>query len=129
MKYDTIRKDPRIMELFLDRDLRESTKKSYALRIGQYCTYTGLTPTELINEAIEDEENKVRMMNRRIKNHLNGFRVHLEATNKTPNFIQNTMTTIRSFYSQFEIILPKSRSTNKVERKIITDRLSQKLMR
>ncbi len=120
MKAKIIDKDPKIKELFLNRNLRESSKKSYLLRIGQYCTFTGKTPTELIDEAIEDEENRVRMMNRRIKKQLLDFRAHLEETNKSPNFTQNAMTVIRSFYSEFEIELPKSRSNRKKEEKLST---------
>ena len=36
MKAKIIDKDPKIKELFLNRNLRESSKKSYLLRIGQY---------------------------------------------------------------------------------------------
>ena len=61
--------DP-LLEEYLDRNLRPSTKRNYRIHLETYQKVTGLTLTELIEEAESDEDLGVRPRNRKIKKHL-----------------------------------------------------------
>ena len=57
--------------------MRKSTKEQYISRIFKYCICFDKTPSELIEEAEDEEEKKIRMKNRHIKKYLNDFLHHL----------------------------------------------------
>lgn len=63
--YINIKDDPTLIDFLEARDIKEYTKETCIKRLKQYCKLTGKTPSELIEEA-EDEE-RIRMRNRKIK--------------------------------------------------------------
>lgn len=92
---------------FLKKDIRKGTQKSYKLALKQYCEYTSKSPSELIDEA-EDEEGKgIKLSRRKIQNYMLGYRKMLEESGKAPKTINLYLSSIRSFYDAFDIILPK----------------------
>ena len=62
-----IKKIPYIKEFILNRNLKPATIRSYTRKLQIYCEITGLNPTQLIEQAEEDEDNGIRLRKRRIK--------------------------------------------------------------
>lgn len=122
MNMEKIMEDPHIKEFLNSRQIRKSTKRQYVLRITSYCNFTGKTPTQLIEEAELEEDKHIRMKNRKIKKYFIEYINYLIEQRKSPNFIKSSMTTIRSFYNEYEIELPRNRAkTNKKKRMLTTD--------
>lgn len=122
-----IEEDPYIQNLYQSRNLKPSTRKWYNLILRQYCKFLDKTPTELLNEAINEEEQGIRKINRKLKTYFIQYRQHLIEKGQSPLSIKNTMTIIRSFYNEYEIDLPKLKlNLPKEERLITKDDLIQK---
>lgn len=102
--------DP-ILQEFLNRNLKQPTKTKYTTILSHYCDSTGMTPSSLIDEAEEDEDNNVRLRKRRIKTHLENHVEYLEGKDFSYNYIQISLTAIRTFYHFFDIQLPRTRIT------------------
>lgn len=112
--------DRHVQEFIENRNLRPNTITTYTQALKNYSTYTGLTPTELIEEAEAEEESRVRMKNRKIKKHIMGFIQHLKGGKRTANTISSTIVTIKTFYREFEIELPHIRCNIKQDQELIT---------
>ena len=66
------------LEVFaMERNITESSLKTYQSAVKQYSNYTGKTMWELINEAEKEEEDGVRWKNRTLKHRLLSFRTYL----------------------------------------------------
>jgi integrase len=103
----TINDDPTIKEFLLNRDLQPSTIRSYLFTINAYSEHIHLKPYEFIEEAEKEEYDRIMMRKRAIKDHLLSFKQYLAAEkNYSPHNISKMMTTIRSFYHEFQIELP-----------------------
>lgn len=112
--------DPHVKDFLNSRQIRQSTKRQYILRLTSYCKFTGKTPTQLIEEAEAEEDSHTRMKNRKIKRYFTEYINYLIEQKKSPNFIKSSMTTIRSFYNEYEIELPRNRAKTNKEKKIVT---------
>lgn len=79
-------------------DIAESTMIGYINSLQRYVEYTGLTLTELIKEA-EDEENKnISKEKRQVGLRLRGFRKHLKTLDLAPATIKRALAATKSFY-------------------------------
>ena len=115
-----IKEDPHLIDFLENRHLKPASIDQYTRQLKQYCKFTKKTPTELIEEAEDEEEERIRMKNRKIKKYLQQYVQHLKAENKSPNYITNCMGTIKTFYREFEIELPHLRCNIHDEDKLIT---------
>ncbi|WP_414469816.1 hypothetical protein [Methanobacterium sp. ACI-7] len=61
MTIEDIKEDHHVIDFLTTRRLRESTTKEYLLRINAYCNYLNKNPTEIIEEAEEQEDSNIRM--------------------------------------------------------------------
>lgn len=98
--------DPILYE-FLNRKLKPATKKRYNYILKRYVESTGLSLSELIQEAEEDEDNGIRLRKRRIKKHLDNHIQYLESLDYSVKNLRLNISSIRVFYNFFEIQLPK----------------------
>lgn len=101
-----IKKDECFMDFIESRDVGESTKRSYLHRITRYCDFIGRMPTELIEEAEEEQDQGIKTRKRKIKRYLIDYKYHLENQGSTPTAIKNHISTVRSFYRSFDIDVP-----------------------
>ena len=62
-----IKKDHLYKEYVLNRNLKPGTIRSYTQKLQIYSKVTGLTLTQLIEQAEEDEDNGIRLRKRKIK--------------------------------------------------------------
>ena len=120
MKAEEIKKDQHIQDFLKTRSIRESTAKEYIKRIGIFCKFIGKTPTELIEEAENEEDRNIRMKRRKIKKYLTDFLIYLRDNNKSENYISTMMTTIQSFYREYDIELPKIRIKSNDKNNMVT---------
>lgn len=82
------------------------------IRLGKYSEFNNKTPTELIKEAEDEEDQRIWMKDRQIKEHLFDFKKHLQDQGKAFNSIKTYMATIMGFYQEFDIDTPKIKMKN-----------------
>lgn len=98
--------DPKFIEFGIIRDLKPQTMEFYGTVMTRYCRFTGLTPSELIEEAIAEEEAMVRMINRKIREYFVNHQIQLQSENLSRNYISKSISMIRTFYRHYGIELP-----------------------
>lgn len=100
-----IENDEKLNKYFKKRHLEINSQKIYINAFKAYYNFTGLTPTEAISEADEDEEKGIRLNKRRIVKYLDDFEDFMEG-----NYKETTLKTytgaIKSFYKFNRIQLP-----------------------
>ncbi len=84
---------------------KESTKQSYRIVFNKYCNFHQRTLEELLEEAEKEEEERIPLKQRKIKENLLSFQLYL-SKNYTYNTVQNDMGKIKTFYRTNEIELP-----------------------
>jgi site-specific recombinase XerD len=82
------------------RNIRESTIKEYEKSLRPYCVFIGKTPTELIEEAEDEEDQRIRMKNRKIKKYFLDFHEHMKKRKLKYNSIRRSMTVLKNFYGE-----------------------------
>lgn len=102
-----LEKDESYIDFVLNRNLKPESIRSYKRKFVIYCQVTGLTPSQLIEEAENEEDTVRRIRKRKVKKHLQDLQDHLIGKNYSPKKIVDTITTIRGFYKHFEIQIPK----------------------
>lgn len=99
--------DPLVKDFFTQRTLVDRTQVQYELVIREYSTLIGLTPSQFIQEAEDEEDNRLRMRKRKIRQYLTQYRDWLIETGKSKLTTAQRVTIIRQFYSEYEIELPR----------------------
>jgi len=112
--------DEHMIKFINSRNLRPNSVRVYKIAIKNYCNYTGLTPSQLINEADEEQDKGIKKKNRKIKNYLQGFINHLNNKGRAANTINSSFTNIKSFYHEFDIDLPKVKCKIKDTEELLT---------
>lgn len=115
-----ILKDEHVIKFINSRNLRPNSVSVYKLSIKNYCNYTGLTPTQLINEADDEQDQGIKKKNRKIKTYLQGFIKHLNNQGRAANTIHSSFINIKSFYYEFDIDLPKVKCKVKEKEELLT---------
>lgn len=111
--HEQIEEDELVKEFLGSRPIKYPTIKNYLMRFWHYSNFTGKLPSELIEEAENEEEQKIRTRHRKIKTYLNDFRTYLETLEYAPgkNYseitISRSITDIKTFYHFFDIDTPK----------------------
>jgi len=110
---DDIKNDRCFKDFTRSRNIRDRTKGIYATRIKVYSNFTKKTPTEMIEQAEKEEKLGTKLRNREINDHFYDFRNKLEEDGKSPSTINGYFDTVKAFYRQYDIQLPKLRITSK----------------
>lgn len=105
---------------FIQRDLGESSRNTYLIRLKKYCEYTQKTPSELIEEAEAEQEENIKMRHRKINRYLLGFKEHMREEGRSFNSIKTYMATIKGFYTEFDIDKPRIKLKDHEERQRTT---------
>ena len=102
-----------LVELFLqNRDLAEKTRIRYLHAIKIYSEFINETPTQWIEEAENEEEDRIRMRKRKIKTYQLDFKKFLESKNYTTWTIKSMIIPIRIFYKEYDIEIPDLKIKN-----------------
>ena len=89
-------------------DISEHTMTGYINALQRYVEYTGLTLTELVEEAEDEETKNISKEKRQVGIRLRGFRKHLKALDLAPASIRRMLAGVKSFYTNgYSIELPK----------------------
>lgn len=89
------------------KNLAESTEKTYINILLSYCEYIGKNPTELIEEAEEDEIDGLRPRRRRVSSYFFSYFRKIKEDRKAPKTVSLYMNALRSFYDANDIQVPK----------------------
>lgn len=98
----------------------ESTKETYRIVYTQYAKYHGITLQELLDEADEEEEKRIRMKHRSIKRRLLNFQQAMKQV-YAPSTLNKRMNQIRQMYSFYDIELPKLAPIKNTQTETIED--------
>jgi site-specific recombinase XerC len=101
--------DPRFKYFLNNRQLKEQTIKRYTRELVLYSESTGLSPTELIMEARNEQVKHPWINDRKLPSHLTNYISFMESRNYAPYRIKNAVNIIRTFYNEFDIQLPQTR--------------------
>lgn len=108
MKVNELREDPTIIEWLTIINTRPNTERNYLLGFQWFTEWTGKKPEALLLEAEQEIKDGLLMRQRSIKKYLVGFRKYLQDRGNAPQTIKGYMTGVKSFYTAFDIEIPKS---------------------
>ncbi len=97
----------KLEQLFIERNIKKSTQETYLIPTKQYEKLHNKTIDELIEEADHEEEERVRLKNRKIKIRLLEFRQYMINKKLSPTTIKSRMIRITTIYRHFEIEIPQ----------------------
>lgn len=117
-----LKDDPYVNQLILNRELGKKSEWLYRYNIGKYCDLIGLTPKELIDEAVE--EYNLHPSQRKVRKHLLDWKEYLLNSHYAKSTRKRMFDHVRYFYYEFEIELPKKvKMKNEPEEQISIDDL------
>ena len=91
----------------IERNIKQETINHYKTSIKKYTEYYNMSLDELIDEAIEEENENIDKRKRSIKTRLLQFRTHLSTETTLKNSsIHSHMKQLFALYSHFDIELP-----------------------
>lgn len=110
-----ISSDVKVKQMFMRKDLSSSRKKQYTKMLNEVYEITGKTPTELILEAKEEEQpylhNGIPRLkdidDRKLTNYFYNYYEYLLKRNLTNSTIDSKLKSLRAFYREHNLILPK----------------------
>lgn len=121
--------DQRVIEFFLERESKEGTKKKYITHLQHYIQHAGdnLTPTELIQEAINEERAGIYIEDRKITKRFLRLKAWLLEQDWADVSKRTVLSNIKTFYKTLHVHeIPATTIKVKRERQIrITDLPSQ----
>lgn len=105
----------------------ENTKKSYTHSLNNYSSFHNMTLEELLEEAEDDEDERIRMRKRRINDRIYDFKESLG--DYSPASIKLMMGHIKTFYRSFDIEVPKIRVNVVIPTETIDDTVTSEMIR
>ena len=113
---EKIRQDMKLQQMFIRKNLSKSRIDLNIIAFTKMYELTGLTPTELIDEALEEQEPRLingqlrfkQINDRKITRYLYNYYFFLQQENYKLQTIQTRMATVRAFYNEYDVELPKN---------------------
>lgn len=112
--------DELVIQFVTNRNLKPNSINVYRTALKNYCNFTGLLPSQLIEEADKEQDIIIKMKKRKIKKYLQGFINYMNKAGMAPNTINNSFSYIKSFYYEFEIDLPRVKCKIKDKEELVT---------
>jgi integrase len=109
MDFKDIQEDVVFEDYLEEKQLKPRTIELYIYHMQKYCNVTGMTPTQLLEEAEAEEEERVPLRKTKLKVHLKDFELFLIDQGYSKRHQETSMTSIRNFYSWHDIQLPRPR--------------------
>ncbi len=98
-----IHHDRYVQDFYLARGLSETTEENYTIRLKSYCNFLGKSPKELLDIAEQEQDNNIKMKDRKIKRYLLDYADHLRINGRCESTIKGNLETIKAFYHEYEI--------------------------
>ena len=94
-------------QFYNERNLKNETIKGYKTTINRYTDYYGMSMDDLIDEAIDEENEGIDKRRRSIKVRFIQFRIHLlTETDLRTSTVRNHIKNLKTLYSHFEVEIP-----------------------
>ena len=90
----------------ISRNIKDSTVRSYLSAVRKYESYNGMSMSQLVDEAIGEEENVIPIKKRKIRRRLLDFRAYLLNSTFAIGTVRTYFSRIKTVYRHFEIELP-----------------------
>jgi integrase len=103
-----IANDNKIIEWLNNIEAKESTRKGYIRFMEIYCECTNKTPSELIQESIEEIKKGLLPAERNVSSYISKFKNCMNQKGYAPKSFHYGIAAIRSFYKAYDIPLPAS---------------------
>lgn len=89
-----------------ERNIKKSTIKGYISTLRLYTQFHNCTLEELINEAVTEEENKIPLKDRQLRERLVSYRNYMLENNLSSNTIKTYFSKLKTFYIHQGIQIP-----------------------
>jgi len=114
--------DRRFKRFIKNRTIRSGTLERYRIEITQYSEFLNKTPDEFITEAENEEDQGLRLSQRTINDYLLDYKDYLVENNYSPRTIIVRLSSIKSFYKQFDVVVPRINYSKKnIKKESLTD--------
>lgn len=100
-----------VEEWFIRRNISKGSQRSYKIALRYYIKIFNMNPTELIEEAEDEEDSGIRLRKRKIYRYLLEYKKYLENNDIAPSTVNLYFSAIRSFYKAFDIVTPEIKLT------------------
>ena len=108
MELENTTSDEKILRRWkIKNNIAESTFRVYKSSIKGYCEATGMTLTELYEEAITEEEQRIPRYRKSINDHILEYKEYLDERGNAESSKYRAMKIVTSFYKQMDIELPR----------------------
>lgn len=104
ISHEDIQKDETFKNFIKSRELRESTEILYSRRLTDFCDFIGKDPTELIKEALKEQNLKIE--DQSAYNNVENYLDVLKGEGKSFSTIKNRHDTLKAFFNEFNINIP-----------------------
>lgn len=106
--YNSVSADPTFKSSLGYR--KPNTKKNYAKALFKYCKMLDRTPTEIINDALDEQDNiNIKERHRKVRVYLVDFRESLDKEDLAPSTRIQYMKCVRNFYKYNDVELKPER--------------------
>lgn len=93
-------------KFYRDRNIRNSTKKGYNSAIISYEKFHNMAMSELVVEALNEENEGIPLRNRKLKGRLLDYRSHVLNSKLSPNTVRTYFSKIKTIYRHHEVEIP-----------------------
>lgn len=93
-------------EFVTNRNLSPASRKIYSNLIREYTNFHHLSLEKLIDEADQEEEQRIRQKKRKIKKRILDYRTHIVKNGMAPSNIKNSISKIKTIYRHYDIEIP-----------------------
>jgi len=98
--------DELLDKYFIEKNLKDSSKKGYISALRKYESFHNLSMDELIDEAKKEEKANIPLKDRTIKQRLISFRQYMIISSLSSNTSQTYFIKVKSFYKFNDIEMP-----------------------
>lgn len=120
----SIRKDESFRNFVKNREIRESTEILYARRLNDFCKFIGKNPTQLIEEALEEQN--LDSQNQKLYNVVEDYFNELKDEGRSNNTIKNRYDTLKAFFNEFKISTPSIKDSVNLQEELIQGKIPEK---
>lgn len=102
-----IDEDSILKDFYSTRNITPNTKNNYHFCISKFCNTIHKTPSELLEEAEEDEDNGLRPRKRRIRKYFLQFMKATSQEGLSPRYIRTIVSVMKIFFNEYDIETPR----------------------
>ena len=113
--------DPTFQQFIQSRRYKKQSIRIHQNSLQFYADFIGKTPTEIIDDAIMEEEANARRSLKKIKEYLVNFIEYLIEIGNSPQTIKNKVNSVKTFYHDHDIKTPRVKMPKKPGNAVLVD--------